>query len=85
MRFSSTVEPVGEGESRLEVPEDDLEALAGGKRPAVTVTVGSHTYRARVAPLAGKYFVPLSAEDRKAAGLEDHDAVDVDIDLDLEA
>jgi hypothetical protein len=85
MRFRSTVEDSGAGESCLEVPEDDVEALAGGKRFAVTVTLGSHTYRTTVSPLAGRYYVPLSAEDRQAAGLEEGDVVDVEIDLDPEA
>jgi hypothetical protein len=85
VKFRSTVEDSGRGESCLEVPEADVEALAGGKRPAVTVTIGSLTYRTTVSPLAGRYYVPLRAEDRRAAGLDEGDVVDVDLDLDPEA
>ena len=84
MRFRSTVEDSGAGEWCLEVPDEDVEALAGGKRPAVIVTIGSHTYRTTVSPLAGRYYASLSDEDRREAGLAEGDVVDVDIDLDLE-
>jgi uncharacterized protein DUF1905 len=85
MKFHSTVENNSGGQVRIEVPEDDVEALAAGKRPAVTVTIGSHTFRAKLSPLAGRYYVPLSAEDLEAAGLEEGVEVDAEIDLDPEA
>ena len=84
MKFRSTVELGGKTATGIEVPEDVVEALGAGKRPAVTVNVGPHTYRTTVAPLAGKFYVPLSAQNREAAGVEAGDDVDVEIDLDIE-
>jgi hypothetical protein len=33
----------------LEVPPEAVEALGGGKRPRVTITVNGHSWRSRVA------------------------------------
>ena len=84
MKFHSTVELGGKTATGIQVPDDVVEALGAGKRPAVTVSVGSHTYRTTVAPMAGKYYLPLSRENREAAGVEAEDEVEVEIDLDTE-
>ncbi|WP_026424401.1 YdeI/OmpD-associated family protein [Actinokineospora inagensis] len=84
MRFSTTVEQSGKSATGLRVPDDVLVALGSKKRVAVKVTVGGYTYRTSIGPHAGGYFVPLSAENRKAAGVAAGDSVDVDIELDTE-
>jgi uncharacterized protein YdeI (YjbR/CyaY-like superfamily) len=48
----------------------------------VTVTVGGHRYRTTVARMGGRFLVPLSAENRTAAGVAAGDQVDVDIEPD---
>ena len=82
MEFHSTVELGGKTATGIEVPVDVVETLGGGKRPPVTVTVGGHTYRTTVAPMGGRYMIPLSAENRAASGLSAGDEVDVEITLD---
>ena len=82
MDFHSIVELGGKTATGIPVPEAVVESLGNGKRPPVTVTVGGHTYRTPVAPLGGRFFVPLSAENREAAGLAAGDEVDVEITLD---
>jgi hypothetical protein len=82
MRFTTTVELGGQTATGLPVPDDVVEALGAGKRPPVTVTLGGHTYRSTVAPMGGRFFVPLSAEHRTAAGVAAGDTVDVDIEVD---
>jgi hypothetical protein len=82
MEFHSTVELGGKTATGIEVPADVVESLDGGKRPPVTVTVGSHTYRTTVAPMGGRFMIPLSAENREAAGLSAGDEVRVEIALD---
>jgi len=82
MEFRSTVELGGKTATGIEVPVDVVETLGGGKRPPVTVTVGGHTYRTTVAPMGGRYMIPLSAENRAASGLSAGDEVDVEITLD---
>ena len=48
----------------------------------MTVTIGGHTYRTTVARMGGRFLIPLSAENRTAAGVAAGDQVDVDIALD---
>ncbi len=82
MRFSTTVVLGGKTATGLEVPADVVTALGAGRRPPVTVTVGGHTYRSTVAPMAGSYWLPLAAEHRTAAGIAAGDTVEVDVELD---
>jgi hypothetical protein len=85
MRFRTTVELGGKTATGLQVPDDVVATLAAGKRPAVTVTIGGHSYRTTVASMGGRFLVPLSAENRKAAGVAAGDEVEVDITLDAAA
>jgi Domain of unknown function (DUF1905)/Bacteriocin-protection, YdeI or OmpD-Associated len=82
MRFSTTVLLGGKTATGLVVPDDVVEALGAGKRPPVTVTVGSHTYRSTIARMGGQFLLPLSAENRTAAGVAAGDDVEVEIELD---
>ncbi|MCU1361430.1 MAG: hypothetical protein JWN99_2719 [Ilumatobacteraceae bacterium] len=82
MRFQTTVELGGKTATGLRVPPEVLEALAGGRKPAVTVTVGTHTYRSTIATMKGAFFIPLSAENRTAAGVAAGDEIEVEVELD---
>jgi hypothetical protein len=79
MRFRTTVELGGKTATGLHVPDDVVAGLGGGLRPAVAVTIGPHTYRTTVASMGGRFMIPLSAENRTAAGVVAGDEVDVDI------
>jgi len=82
MRFETTVELGGKTATGMEVPVDVIEGLSGGKRPPVTVTVGGHTYRSTIGVMGGRAMIPLSAENRTAAGVAAGDTVEVEIELD---
>jgi len=82
MRFSTTVELGGKTATGMEVPPEVVTALGAGRRPAVRVTVGGHTYRSTVATMGGRFLLPLSAENRTAAGVAAGDPVEVDVELD---
>jgi hypothetical protein len=82
IRFRTTVELGGKTATGLQVPDEVVSALGSGKRPAVHVTIGGHTYRTTVASMGGRFFVPLSADNRTAAGVAAGDRVDVEIALD---
>jgi hypothetical protein len=84
MRFTTTVEAAGRTATGLPVPAEVVDALGAGKRPAVRVTVGGHSYRSTVAPRGGRYLLPLSGENRAAAGVAAGDEVDVEVELDTE-
>ncbi|MCU1374621.1 MAG: hypothetical protein JWO68_1907 [Actinomycetia bacterium] len=82
MRFRSTVLLGGKTATGIPVPDEVVEALGSGKKPAVSITVGGHTYRTTVATMGGRFMVPLSAENRAAAGVAAGDEVDLEIELD---
>jgi antitoxin component of MazEF toxin-antitoxin module len=84
MRFRATVELGGKTATGIQVPAEVVTELGSHRRPSVRVSVGGHTYRTTVAPMGGAYFVPLSAENRTAAGVAAGDEVDVNIELDVE-
>jgi len=82
MKFRTRVLLGGKTATGLPVPADVVEALGAGKKPAVTVTLGGHTYRTTVASRGGQFLVPLSAENRGRAGVAAGDDVEVEIALD---
>ncbi|MGW5747347.1 YdeI/OmpD-associated family protein [Amycolatopsis sp. NPDC003861] len=82
MKFRTQVLLGGKTATGLPVPADVVEALGAGKKPAVTVTLGGHTYRTTVAGRGGQFLVPLSAENRAQAGVAAGDDVEVEIALD---
>jgi hypothetical protein len=77
LTFRTTVELGGKTATGFEVPADVVEALGQGRRPAVRVTLGGHTYRSTVAVMGGRFLIPLSAENRTAAGVAAGDDVEV--------
>lgn len=82
MRFHSTVELSGKTATGLQVPDDVVAALGSGKRPAVRITIGGHTYRTTVASMGGRFLAPLNAANRAAAGVVAGDEVEVEIQAD---
>jgi hypothetical protein len=82
VHYRTVVESNGRTATGLVVPDEIVAALAAGRRPPVLVTVGGHTYRSTVARMGGRYLVPLSAENRSAAGVAAGDEVDVQLQLD---
>jgi hypothetical protein len=82
VRFHTTIEQGGKTATGIQVPEQVVEALGSGKRPAVKVTINGYTYRSSVAVLGGRFMVGVSAEHRAGAGVAGGDEVDVDIELD---
>jgi hypothetical protein len=68
----------------LEVPPEAVEALGGGKRPAVTITINGHSWNSRVAIMRGRYLLGLSNANRQAAGVAAGDEVEVEVEIDAE-
>ena len=82
MKFRAQIELGGKTATGFEVPANVVAELGRGKRPPVTVRIGPHTYRSTVAVMDGRYMLPLSAENREAAGVAAGDEVDVELELD---
>ncbi|MGG1519817.1 YdeI/OmpD-associated family protein [Paenibacillus oryzisoli] len=66
----------------IAIPEDAIQTLGAGKKPAVTATLNGYAYRTTVAVMGGEYLIPLSEAHRKAAGLQAGDPVEVTLELD---
>ena len=82
MRFRTTIVQSGKNTTGIQVPDEVMEALGAGKRPAVTVTVNGYRYRSTVASMGEVSMVSLSAEHRAGAGVAGGDEVEVDLELD---
>ena len=59
-----------------------VDELGGGKRAAVTVTIGANTVRLRLAVMGGQNLIGISKANRDALGVEIGDTVDATIELD---
>ena len=82
MRFESRVELGGKTATGIPIPDEVVASLGESKRPAVTITINGYTYRTTAVRMGGRFLVPLSAENREAAGVAAGDDVAVDIALD---
>jgi bacteriocin resistance YdeI/OmpD-like protein/uncharacterized protein DUF1905 len=82
MRFHATILLNGKTATGIAVPPDVVEALGGGKKPPVTVTLGEYSYRTTIAPRGERFLIPVSAENRAGSGVAAGDELDVDIELD---
>jgi Domain of unknown function (DUF1905)/Bacteriocin-protection, YdeI or OmpD-Associated len=83
MKFRTYVEPP-EPMRGLEVPAEVVESLGQGKRPPVTITINGHSWKSRVAIMRGRYLLGLSNANRRAAGVEIGDEVEVEVEFDRE-
>jgi hypothetical protein len=82
MRFRETILLGGKTATGIPVPDEVLAGLGGGKRPAVRVAINGYTYRTTVGSADGHPMIPVSAENRTAAGVAAGDEVEVEIALD---
>ena len=84
MKFHGRIELNGKTATGIEVPAEVVAGLGAGKRPAVRATVNGFTYRTSVAPMGGRFLLPVSAQIRAGAGVAAGDDVDVDLEVDTE-
>jgi hypothetical protein len=83
--FTTTVlKDEGSNATGLPVPVEAVAAMGKGKKPPVKVSIANHTYRSTVAAYGDVFMLPLSAENRQAAGVKAGDRVEVTIELDTE-
>ena len=81
VRFETTMSQMGNN-TGIEVPPEVIEALGGGKRPPVEVSVNGFEYRSTVGVMGGKSLIPFSSDKRAATGIRGGDAITVDVTLD---
>jgi hypothetical protein len=82
MRFRTTIQQAGKTATGIRIPDEIVEGLGAGKRPAIRVTINGYTYRSTVAVMGGAYMVGVNADNRAGARVKGGDEVDVDIELD---
>lgn len=80
--FRTVLTRSGANNVGIDVPEDVVLGLGGGKRPPVVVTLNGYTYRSTVAPMGGRFLVPVSAAVRAAAGVAGDEEHEVTLVLD---
>lgn len=78
--FETTVAVIGNN-TGIVVPEEAIEQLAAGKRPAVLVDVNGYEYRNTVGVMGGKHMISISAAVRKQTGLKCGDPIHVTLAL----
>ena len=81
MRFETTMLSMGNN-TGIEVPAEVLDALGGGRRPAVNVTVNGYEYRTTAGIMAGRTMLPFSSDKRAATGIKGGDHLVVELTLD---
>lgn len=84
MKFTARVLLSGKSATGAEVPAEIVDALGGGRRPKVKVTIGDYVYRNSVVPMNGVFMLAISAEVRSATGLAAGDVAEFDLVLDTE-
>lgn len=84
MKFRTIVELGGKTATGFEVPAKVVTSLGSSKRPPVRVTINGYTYRSTVAPMGGRFLLPLNAENRAGAGVAAGEKIEVEIELDTE-
>jgi hypothetical protein len=81
MKFTTRMAQIGNN-TGIPVPPEVIEALGGGKRPAVNVTVNGYAYRSTVAPMGGQFLISFSSDKRAESGIAGGDEIEVELTLD---
>ncbi|MDB4962510.1 MAG: hypothetical protein JWP01_2509 [Myxococcales bacterium] len=81
MKVKQTLKPWGPATAII-LTDAQVEELGGGKRAAVTVTIGKKTVRLRLAVMGGQNLIGISRANREALGVEIGDTVAATIKLD---
>lgn len=82
--FTAVLMSGGGNTTGIAVPEDIWHELTTARRAAVSVVLGDYSYRSTIGWYRGAFMLPVSAENRSAAGLSAGDEVIVTIELDTE-
>ena len=81
LQIHTTLLPQGPA-TAIELTDEQVELLGGGKRAAVLVTVGDHSARLRLAVMGGQNLIGISKANRSTLGVEIGDTIDATIELD---
>ena len=82
VRYATTMALIGRN-TGIPVPDEVLERLGGGRRPAVDVAVNGYRYRSTVGSMGGRALIPFSSEHRGSSGIAGGDELEVELALDV--
>jgi hypothetical protein len=82
MKLQAKLMAVGANNTGIEIAPEVVEALGGGKKPPVNVTINGFSYRTSIGSMGGRFLLPVSAERRAAAGVKAGDSVELELTLD---
>lgn len=83
LRIDAVLEPSGPA-TAIELTDEQVAELGGGKRAAVKLTIGDRTARLRLGVMGGRNLLGLSKAARAELGVEIGEAVHAIIELDTE-
>ena len=83
LRIDAVLEPSGPA-TAIELTDEQVAELGGGKRAAVKLTIGDRTARLRLGVMGGRNLLGLSKAVRAELGVEIGDAVHAVIELDTD-
>lgn len=84
MKFKAKIRQAGINITGIVVPDEVMAGLNAGKRSPVKVTINGYTYPSTIGVRNGVTLLPLSVENREAAGVAGGDIVEVNVELDTE-
>jgi hypothetical protein len=76
VEFETTVAATGNN-TGIVVPDELIERMGAGRRPAVVVNLSGYEYRNTVGIMGGEHIISISAAVRKATGLKGGDPISV--------
>lgn len=82
MQFRTTLALDGTTATGIPVPPEVIEALGGGRRVPVKVTINNVSYASTIATMRGQTRIPVSAAIREKAGIAAGDAITVEVEAD---
>lgn len=82
MRFTSQLTIVEADNAGIPVPEEVVQALAGGNHPKVVLTLNGFTYRSSIAKMGDSFWIPVSKARRTEGNLQVDVPYEIEIELD---
>jgi hypothetical protein len=84
LKFKTTLLLSKKTATGVQVPEEVVEKLGGGKRPPVKVSINGYTYPNTIAVMNGVYMLSVSAEVREKTGVKSGDKIEVQLEHDTQ-
>ena len=81
LQIRTTLAPLGPA-TAIELSDDQVATLGGGKRAAVLVTTDGRSVRLRLAVMGGQNLIGISKANRATLGVEIGDEIEASIELD---